>query len=71
MLKKQNLLRWKSRIQRGLVKLNGQVATDPQILLRPSDTLVYFRAPWQEPDVPNYVDVLYEDEHMVRRVCLS
>lgn len=36
---------------------------------RSHSQLVYTRAPWQEPDVPNYMDILYEDEDMVS--CLS
>ena len=32
---------------------------------RRTDKLQYTRAPWQEPPSPNYVDVLYQDEHIV------
>ncbi len=29
------------------------------------DVLTYTRLPWSEPPAPSYVDLLYEDEHMV------
>ena len=29
---------------------------------------MYTRARWQEPAAPNYLDVLYEDEHVVSLV---
>jgi hypothetical protein len=58
--------RWRSRIERGCILLNGGIATDAAVVLKPLDTLTYFRAPWAEPDVPNFVDVLFEDEDMVK-----
>ncbi len=32
---------------------------------RVGDVLCYRRLPWREPPAPNWLDVLFEDEHMV------
>eukprot|EP00879_Flechtneria_rotunda_P012310 GHRR01012857.1.p1 GENE.GHRR01012857.1~~GHRR01012857.1.p1 ORF type:complete len:305 (+),score=101.83 GHRR01012857.1:165-1079(+) len=34
-------------------------------ILRAGDCIRYLRLPWQEPDVPDHFDVLYEDEHVL------
>lgn len=33
---------------------------------RSGASLVYNRLPWQEPDVPCRIDILHEDDHLVR-----
>eukprot|EP00877_Chromochloris_zofingiensis_P003546 jgi/Chrzof1/13192/Cz07g23160.t1 len=31
---------------------------------RPGDVIAYQRLPWQEPDAPCHLDIVYEDEHL-------
>lgn len=33
---------------------------------RPGDVCTYRRPPWHEPSAPCHIDVVYQDEHMVR-----
>lgn len=35
-------------------------------LLSAGSSLVYHRLPWKEPDAPYMLEVLYEDDHMVK-----
>ena len=51
---------WRSRIQSGLILLDGQ-RTTPETPLHLHQTLVYFRPPWTEPSVPLDLMVLYQD----------
>ena len=51
---------WRSRIQQGLILLEGKSA-EPQQVLTPGQVLTYRRPPWQEPTVPLAFEVLYED----------
>jgi 23S rRNA-/tRNA-specific pseudouridylate synthase len=47
------------------ITVDGEVATDPDMILREGSKLVYHRLPWQEPFAPHLLDVLYEDDDMV------
>ncbi|MGH9459778.1 MAG: RluA family pseudouridine synthase [Vicinamibacteria bacterium] len=55
---------WRSRIDDGLVFLDGRPA-DRREVLRLGQTLVWHRPPWQEPPAPLDFAVLYEDEHLL------
>lgn len=51
---------WSARIGRGEVELDGAIAaSDDQ--LRCGHVLVWRRPPWNEPDVPLFYDLVYED----------
>jgi len=52
--------RWRERIDRGLVSVDGRVAR-PDATLRAGQDIVWARPPWQEPDVPTTFDVRYDD----------
>lgn len=39
--------------------------TDMFNAYRPGDVIAYQRLPWQEPDAPCHLDIVYEDEHLV------
>ena len=54
---------WRSRIERGLILLDGQMARSQQVLDK-GQRLTYRRLPWQEPKVPMDFEVLYEDEDL-------
>ncbi|GMG99383.1 hypothetical protein Nepgr_001223 [Nepenthes gracilis] len=56
---------WLQRIHNGQITVDGDVVTDPNIILRVSSELVYHRLPWKEPDVPYKIEVLYEDGDMI------
>lgn len=56
---------WIKRIRDGQITVCGEVATDPDIILREGSKLVYHRLPWQEPCAPHLLDVLYEDDDMI------
>ncbi|KAF0899896.1 hypothetical protein E2562_025136 [Oryza meyeriana var. granulata] len=58
---------WIKRIRNGQITIDGEVATDPDMILREGSKLVYHRLPWQEPFAPRLLDVLYEDDDMVMR----
>ena len=51
---------WRSRIEQGLISLEGQAVESQQILTK-GQRLTYRRLPWQEPAVPLDFEVLYED----------
>jgi 23S rRNA pseudouridine1911/1915/1917 synthase len=55
---------WRSRIQTGIVQLDGARTTDETPLIL-GQTLTYHRPPWQEPEVPLAFDLLYEDEDLL------
>jgi 23S rRNA pseudouridine1911/1915/1917 synthase len=55
---------WRSRIQSGIVQLNGAQTTD-ETTLTLGQTLTYHRPPWQEPEVPLAFDLLYEDDDLL------
>lgn len=52
---------WQERIVAGQILLNGQRVT-AETRLQPGQHLTYDRPPWDEPNVPLNIDVLYEDE---------
>uniref|UniRef100_A0A0E0KCB8 Pseudouridine synthase RsuA/RluA-like domain-containing protein n=1 Tax=Oryza punctata TaxID=4537 RepID=A0A0E0KCB8_ORYPU len=56
---------WIKRIRNGQITVDGEVATDPDMILREGSKLVYHRLPWQEPFAPHLLDVLYEDDDMI------
>jgi len=51
---------WESRIERGLVAVNGETAR-PDTVVHAGDALAYSRPPWREPEVPAEFSVAYED----------
>jgi 23S rRNA pseudouridine1911/1915/1917 synthase len=51
---------WQTRIEAGQVLLDGLPVT-MQTPLKAGQQLTYHRLPWDEPDVPLTVEVLYED----------
>ena len=55
---------WAERIGRGEVVVDAVVAA-PDTILCAGQWLVWHRPPWQEAEVPEYFDVLYEDEAIV------
>ncbi|XP_031485391.1 RNA pseudouridine synthase 5 [Nymphaea colorata] len=56
---------WVQRIQNGQIKVDGQVVTNSDSILRLGSNLLYHRLPWKEPDVPYMVEVLFEDDHVL------
>ncbi|GAB4854921.1 hypothetical protein Ancab_023510 [Ancistrocladus abbreviatus] len=56
---------WLQRIHNGQITVDGEVVTDPDIILRAGSELVYHRLPWKEPDAPYLLEVLYEDDDMI------
>jgi 23S rRNA pseudouridine1911/1915/1917 synthase len=55
---------WRERIASGEVRLDGEIALAMD-LLRPGQSLVWRRPPWEEPVVPLGFAVLYRDEHLL------
>jgi 23S rRNA pseudouridine1911/1915/1917 synthase len=55
---------WRSRIDTGIVQLDGAQTTD-ETTLTLGQTLTYHRPPWQEPEVPLAFDLLHEDEDLL------
>jgi 23S rRNA pseudouridine1911/1915/1917 synthase len=51
---------WLDRIVAGQVQVNGN-SVAPTWSLSPGQSLCYSRSPWQEPEVPLELQVLYED----------
>ena len=54
---------WRSRIEQGLVLLDGQAVGAERVLAQ-GEKLTYRRLPWREPMVPLNFGVLYEDEDL-------
>ena len=52
---------WLSKIEQGLVTLNGVVAT-PEMIVMPKDKVVYRVDNYTEPEVPTDFETLYEDD---------
>ncbi|HEY9638918.1 MAG TPA: RluA family pseudouridine synthase [Coleofasciculaceae cyanobacterium] len=55
---------WQERIACGQVLLDGKPTTS-ETRLQPGQWLTYHRPPWEEPDVPLSVEVLYEDADLL------
>jgi 23S rRNA pseudouridine1911/1915/1917 synthase len=55
---------WRERIVAGEVGLDGEVALAMNVL-RPGQSLVWRRPPWEEPEVPLGFAVLLRDEHLL------
>ena len=55
---------WRERLAAGEVRLDGEVALAMDVL-RPGQSLVWRRPPWDEPAVPLSFAVLYRDEHLL------
>lgn len=55
---------WCDRIATGQVLLNDR-ATSASARLEKGDDLSYHRPPWQEPEVPLAIDLLYEDAELL------
>jgi 23S rRNA pseudouridine1911/1915/1917 synthase len=59
-----NPTEWQDRITLGQVLLNGEPATC-DARLQTGQWLTYHRSPWEEPDVPLSIEVLYEDADLL------
>jgi 23S rRNA pseudouridine1911/1915/1917 synthase len=55
---------WRERIASGEVRLDGEAALAMDVL-RPGQSLVWKRPPWEEPAVPLGFAVLHLDEHLL------
>jgi 23S rRNA pseudouridine1911/1915/1917 synthase len=55
---------WRERIEAGRVLLDSN-EVGPRTVLRPGQTLVWRRPPWEEPDAPTGFTVLFEDEALL------
>ena len=55
---------WRERIASGEVRLDGEAALAMDVL-RPGQSLVWRRPPWEEPAVPLGFAVLHRDEHLL------
>jgi 23S rRNA pseudouridine1911/1915/1917 synthase len=55
---------WRERLESGLVRLDGRPAR-PDERLRAGQRLAYHRPPWREERVPQTIEILYEDDHLV------
>jgi 23S rRNA pseudouridine1911/1915/1917 synthase len=55
---------WRERIASGEVRLDGETALAMDVL-RPGQSLVWRRPPWEEPTVPLGFAVLHRDEHLL------
>nr|WP_320134110.1 RluA family pseudouridine synthase [uncultured Holophaga sp.] len=55
---------WRSRIEQGLVQLDGKPAL-PEAPLRQGQVLTWHRPPWEEPEAPLDWGLLYEDERVL------
>lgn len=55
---------WQTRILMGQVQLDNQ-SVQPETTLQTGQCLAYHRPPWDEPEVPLTVDVLYLDDDLV------
>jgi 23S rRNA pseudouridine1911/1915/1917 synthase len=51
---------WAERLRQGQVEVDG-VPAHAETVLAAGQVLVWHRPPWDEPDVPLYFDLLYED----------
>ncbi|KAL3652048.1 hypothetical protein CASFOL_001729 [Castilleja foliolosa] len=56
---------WLQRIHNKQITIDGCVVTDPNSVLRGGEELVYHRLPWNEPDAPYSLEILYEDDDVI------
>lgn len=61
---KTDLSIWLFRMKNRQIFVN-HVVTEDNVKLKNGDLLQYKRDPWIEPDVPDKLDILYEDEHIL------
>jgi 23S rRNA pseudouridine1911/1915/1917 synthase len=55
---------WSERIREGRVTLDGERG-DPASPLRNGQTVIWHRPPWDEPETPGPLSVLYEDDDLL------
>ena len=55
---------WASRIERGEVEVDGTLASGG-VTLQCGQTVTWNRPPWDEPQVPTAIDVVYEDDSII------
>ncbi|MEM8637665.1 MAG: RluA family pseudouridine synthase [Cyanobacteria bacterium P01_G01_bin.54] len=55
---------WGDRLRAGQIRHQGQALT-PTTPLQPGWELQYHRPPWQEPDVPRDIPILYDDTDLL------
>lgn len=55
---------WKENLDRGLVTLNGEVASS-ETIARKGDKVVYHVENYEEPEVPTDFDMVFEDEEFM------
>ncbi|KAL6578051.1 hypothetical protein OROMI_010379 [Orobanche minor] len=56
---------WLQRIHNKQIMIDGCVVTDPNTILRGGEELVYHRLPWEEPDAPYLLEIIYEDDDVI------
>jgi len=55
---------WLERIREGRVTVNDE-RSDPRTRLRDGQTVTWHRPPWEEPETPRTVAILYEDDDLL------
>lgn len=55
---------WAERVAAGEVEVDGERVTTDEAL-RPGQTVIWSRPPWEEPAVPLHFDVLFEDADLL------
>jgi 23S rRNA pseudouridine1911/1915/1917 synthase len=55
---------WRARIEAGMVRLDS-AAADAETLLRRGANLTWLRPPWDEPEAPAAVAILYRDDDLL------
>lgn len=55
---------WRARIEGGEIRRGTEVLS-PESLIHTDDTLEWHRPPWEEPEVPTEIPILYEDESIL------
>ncbi|KAF2295851.1 hypothetical protein GH714_034547 [Hevea brasiliensis] len=56
---------WLQRIHNGQITIDGVVVKEHNTVLRVGSELVYYRLPWNEPNAPYMLQVLYEDDDLI------
>ncbi|CAM6126349.1 unnamed protein product [Calypogeia fissa] len=56
---------WMQRIRNEQIRVDGEVASRPDAILRMGASLEYHRLPWREPAVPHLLQVFHEDNDLV------